>query len=275
MKKLLATVLAGLLLITLMTTMVWADDDGTETTDWDTRGIEFDSLTELIEYIDWLKTDFATDHIIYYESRLLGYLYYAMDGVYLPDGVDLNEISIYVDPDYVSITFKRDEKVLELRSFIMGEDGKSETEGYVYKAKVSGIVTTLDNGTEVYFCKDIGAGSYVFVQGGVYYQLYNWLDSTYDETVLEYCNASYHGFREAYNLTGETVLGKIKLSWDGIVDDATYTIYWKNSSSDEWKVAGTTSKHKVNITGLKSGVSYDFKIEATGIESEVVTVTAE
>ncbi len=68
--------------------------------------------------------------------------------------------------------------------------------------------------------------------------------------------------------------GKVILSWHNTSDE-TYTVYWKRSSSDEWKVAGTTTKHKVNITGLKSGVSYDFKVEILGQDSEVVTATAE
>ena len=66
--------------------------------------------------------------------------------------------------------------------------------------------------------------------------------------------------------------GKITLSWRNTSDE-TYTVYWKRSSSDEWKVAGTTSKHKVNITGLKNGVSYDFKVEILGQDSEIVTAT--
>ncbi len=66
--------------------------------------------------------------------------------------------------------------------------------------------------------------------------------------------------------------GKVVLSWLNTPDE-TYTVYWKRSSSSEWKVAGTTSKHKVNITGLKNGVSYDFKVEIGGEDSEIVTAT--
>ncbi len=67
--------------------------------------------------------------------------------------------------------------------------------------------------------------------------------------------------------------GKVKLSWANISDEG-YTVYWKRSSSNEWKVAGTTAKHKVNIVGLKSSVSYDFKVEICGEDSEVATITA-
>ncbi len=69
--------------------------------------------------------------------------------------------------------------------------------------------------------------------------------------------------------------GKVTLSWNDVGRDY-YTVYWKRSSSDEWKIAGTTAKHKVNITGLNNGISYDFKV---GIEdgfdgfSETVTAT--
>ncbi|MCD7847561.1 MAG: SH3 domain-containing protein [Oscillospiraceae bacterium] len=66
--------------------------------------------------------------------------------------------------------------------------------------------------------------------------------------------------------------GTVTLSWDKTKDD-THTVYWKRSSSDEWKIAGTTAKHKVNITGLKNGVSYDFKVEILGSDSEIVTAT--
>ncbi len=66
--------------------------------------------------------------------------------------------------------------------------------------------------------------------------------------------------------------GKVTLSWENTSDE-TYTIYWKRSTSDEWKVAGTTAKHKVNILGLHNGVSYDFKVEILGQDSEIVTAT--
>ncbi|MCD7822753.1 MAG: fibronectin type III domain-containing protein [Oscillospiraceae bacterium] len=73
-----------------------------------------------------------------------------------------------------------------------------------------------------------------------------------------------------YSVSGE----KVTLSWR-ITSDETYTVYYKRSTSDEWKVAGTTSKHKVNILGLKSGISYDFRVEILGQDSEVVTVITE
>lgn len=103
----------------------------------------------------------------------------------------------------------------------------------------------------------------------------NWSSNSDYELSLEYSSATYHTFGEAYNLTAESVDEKVKLSWDKIVDDSTYTVYWKRSGSDEWNIAGTTTKQKVSITGLRSGVSYDFMIEATGVESEEVTIVAE
>ncbi|MCD8006758.1 MAG: fibronectin type III domain-containing protein [Oscillospiraceae bacterium] len=68
--------------------------------------------------------------------------------------------------------------------------------------------------------------------------------------------------------------GKVTLSWRNTSDE-TYIVYWKRSSSSEWKIAGMTTKHKVNIIGLKSGVSYDFKVEILGQDSEIATITAE
>ncbi|MCD8007312.1 MAG: cellulase family glycosylhydrolase [Oscillospiraceae bacterium] len=68
--------------------------------------------------------------------------------------------------------------------------------------------------------------------------------------------------------------GKVKLSWSTTLSGKC-TVYYKRSSSDEWKTAGTVSKTKVNITGLKNGVSYDFKVVIDGVESDVVTVTPE
>ncbi|MCC8196225.1 MAG: fibronectin type III domain-containing protein [Ruminococcus sp.] len=75
------------------------------------------------------------------------------------------------------------------------------------------------------------------------------------------------------NLDATVSDGKVKLSWTNTSDE-TYTVYWKRSSSDTWKVAGTVTKNKVNIIGLKSGVSYDFKVEICGEDSEVATITA-
>ncbi len=63
---------------------------------------------------------------------------------------------------------------------------------------------------------------------------------------------------------------KITLSWEDAGEDS-YSVYWKRSSSETWKLAGTTSKHKVNIIGLSNGVSYDFKVEIGGEFSETVT----
>ncbi|MCD8005429.1 MAG: fibronectin type III domain-containing protein [Oscillospiraceae bacterium] len=276
MKKLLAMLLAGLLLITSMSTVAWADDDSDDVSvDGTLPGLSFDSLSELWEYIEWLDEDYVSraDEMGFGDG-VLEYLFYEMDGLYLPDGVEMDEVRIYVDPRYVDVTFKRDDHWLSLYYFVMGEDGESYTKRLVTMAKVSGIVTTLDNGTIVYYCLDAGTPCYTFVQDGVYYQLYDWSHSPYDESKLQYCNASYHSFGESYNLTAESADGKVKLSWDEIVEDSTYTVYWKRSSSDEWQVAGTTSKQKVGITGLKSGVSYDFKISGNGFESEVVTVIA-
>ncbi|MCD7822687.1 MAG: fibronectin type III domain-containing protein [Oscillospiraceae bacterium] len=70
----------------------------------------------------------------------------------------------------------------------------------------------------------------------------------------------------------EAVAGdcKVTLSWDD-TDDESYTVYWKRSSSETWKLAGTVSKNKVNITGLTNGVSYDFRVKIGDGFTEIVT----
>lgn len=66
--------------------------------------------------------------------------------------------------------------------------------------------------------------------------------------------------------------GKVKLSWTS-ASDGEYSVYYKRSSSSEWKLACTTSKLKLNISGLKNNTSYDFKIVQGDVESEVATAT--
>ncbi len=77
---------------------------------------------------------------------------------------------------------------------------------------------------------------------------------------------------EAVELTYSVSDGKVKLSWSYPASGKA-SIYYKRSGSDEWKLACTVSKTKVNITGLKNGVSYDFKVVINGDESNVVTAT--
>ncbi len=63
--------------------------------------------------------------------------------------------------------------------------------------------------------------------------------------------------------------GKVTLSWED-TDDESYDVYWKRYSSDEWKLAGTVTGHKVNIIGLQNGITYQFKVEIGGEFSETV-----
>ncbi|MCD7784104.1 MAG: fibronectin type III domain-containing protein [Oscillospiraceae bacterium] len=63
--------------------------------------------------------------------------------------------------------------------------------------------------------------------------------------------------------------GRVILSWED-TDDESYDVYWKRYSSDEWKLAGTVTGHKVNVIGLKNGISYQFKVEIGGEFSETV-----
>jgi len=53
--------------------------------------------------------------------------------------------------------------------------------------------------------------------------------------------------------------GKVTLTWEDSGLES-YPVYYKRATSDEWKLAGTTTKHKVSITGLLNGVVYDFRI---------------
>jgi len=63
--------------------------------------------------------------------------------------------------------------------------------------------------------------------------------------------------------------GKVTLSWED-TDDESDDGYWKRYSSDEWKLAGTVTGHRVNIVGLQNGITYQFKVEIGGEFSETV-----
>ncbi|MCD7847024.1 MAG: cellulase family glycosylhydrolase [Oscillospiraceae bacterium] len=78
---------------------------------------------------------------------------------------------------------------------------------------------------------------------------------------------------DTIELTATASDGEVKLSWTSTLSDVEYTIYYKHSTSDTWKAAGTTAKLKVTITGLKNGTSYDFKVVAEDTESDTVTAT--
>ncbi len=298
MKRLLAMLLAGLLLITSMSIVAWADNDEgdidmDEPVDGADPGPRFYSLSELVEYRNNLReTD--EDHGVYYESYDC---VEALEGLYLPEGLTFDDITEFMAGTYFYyVYFKLDGITLEFTYYYDTEAAERivvDTPIMYAKAGIySGKVLESANGTTVYFYNLAPTyknrvsenPEYLWYQDGYYYRLrlmgYRDTSETsyeelYGDELLAMCNAVYHPFSEAYNLAAESTDSKVKLTWDEIVDDSTYTVYWKRSSSDEWKVAGTTSKHKVNITGLKSGVSYDFKIEASEIESEIVTVTAE
>ena len=66
--------------------------------------------------------------------------------------------------------------------------------------------------------------------------------------------------------------GKVSLSWNG-GNGGPYDVFWKRSASAAWKKAATVKKTTVNITGLRNGTSYDFKIEAKGLVSAILSVT--
>lgn len=63
----------------------------------------------------------------------------------------------------------------------------------------------------------------------------------------------------------------VSLSWEG--NSSSFDVFWKRSSSETWKKAGTVKKNTVKISGLKNGVSYDFKIVSGKSETPVATVS--
>lgn len=291
MKKLLAMLLAALLLITSMSIVTWADDDDLEVTDsleGADPGPRFYSVGEIIEYRNYLReTD--EDHGAYYEVYDC---LESLEGLYLPEGYTLGDVTQFMAGTYFYYVY-------------LEHDGKTVLFTYYYDISVTDILYTpklyartgeysgktleTSDGTTVYFynfaptykttiSEDL---EYWWYQDGYYYSLRlmgshdtseTGYEELYGDELLEMCNATYHPFSEAYNLTSEATDGKVSLSWDEIVDDSTTLVYYKRSTSDTWLLAGTTSKHKVNIRGLTSGISYDFKIESAGGESDIVTV---
>lgn len=75
-------------------------------------------------------------------------------------------------------------------------------------------------------------------------------------------------------LKGTASSKQVLLSWNAASGNPTYTIYWKRSSSSEWKKAGTTKKKAVTIKGLNNGVTYDFKVVANGHDSGILSSLA-
>ncbi|MCD7822752.1 MAG: fibronectin type III domain-containing protein [Oscillospiraceae bacterium] len=300
MKKLLAMLLAGLLLLTSMSVMAWADDEEDADLDIDVPlddgadpGPRFYSLSELIEYRNYLReTD--DDHGVYFESYDC---VESLEGLYLPEGLTFDDITEFMSGTYFYyVYFKLDGITLEFTYYYNTEAAERIVVDtpikYAKGGMYSGKVLESANGTTVYFWNFAPTHkttvnenlNYLWYQDGYYYNLtlmgsHDTSETSYEELygdeLLAMSNAVYHPFSEAFDLSAEADEGKVKLSWNEIIEDESCTVYWKRSSSDEWKVAGTTSKHKVNIAGLKSQVSYDFKIEASGVESEIVTVTTE
>ncbi len=288
--------LAVLMLISMMSVTAWADDDDdldiTDPLDGADPGPRFYSLSELVEYRNYLReTD--EDHGAYYESYDC---VENLEGLYLPEGLTFGDITEFMAGTYFYyVYFELDGITLEFTYYYNTEAAERIVVDtpimYAKGGMYSGKVLESANGTTVYYYKFAPTHkttvnenlNYLWYQDGYYYNLTlmgshdtseTGYEELYGDQLLAMCNAVYHPFSEAYNFTGIADDGKVKLSWDELVEDETYTVYYKRSTSDEWKVAGTTSKHKVNITGLKSGVSYDFRIEASGVESESVTVTA-
>lgn len=75
------------------------------------------------------------------------------------------------------------------------------------------------------------------------------------------------------NFKGVATDKKVVLSWNAASGNPTYKVYWKRSTSSEWKLAKNTTKRALTISGLNTNVSYDFKVVANGKDSGIVTVT--
>ncbi len=73
-------------------------------------------------------------------------------------------------------------------------------------------------------------------------------------------------------LSAKASTGKVKLTWNSSTDSE-YTIYYKRSSSSEWKVATTTTKSAINITGLASNITYQFVVKNSSSSTDIVTAT--
>lgn len=77
---------------------------------------------------------------------------------------------------------------------------------------------------------------------------------------------------QPYNLAavavGETVYGKsILLTWDADEDFNRYRFFiqYKQTTSTDWLDAGATGQFQFTITGLKTGVNYDYRVCAAGL----------
>ena len=262
MKRLLAMLLAGLLLIISMSMAVWADDE--EPIDDSFTSYTYEEFrAKVISASEGDEVSFSEIGFRSYGKRQMG--------IYLPEGIELGDIvEIIYYPSYLAVGFESDDVYIQLQFY---DSFYGESLSYV-NARERGQELATEDGTAVYNYISTSNEYYYWLDGDKTFCLYV-RSNDHSGEFLSLCKAVFHPFSESYNLAAESTDSKVKLTWDEIVEDSTYTVYWKRSSSDEWKVAGTTTKHKVNITGLKSGVSYDFKIEASDIESEVVTITAD
>ena len=238
-------------------------------------------------YVLYTYNEFRSNAIRVYEAERVDQLDYMVSsyinrimGVYLPEGIEIGDITeIYLYPTYCAVGFEYDGVMFQLSFYYKqyGEDFSYNMVREYYYVRYNGQIFTTGDGTTVYYYEDTFSGMdqvyYFWLQDDMTFSLCA-KTLEYSDEFLSLCSAVYHSFYDYVPSVEYTVSdGKVTLSWDK-TDDESYTVYWKRSSSDEWKVAGTTAKHKVNIIGLKNGVSYDLKVEINGVDSEVVTVTA-
>ncbi|MCD8106943.1 MAG: C39 family peptidase [Oscillospiraceae bacterium] len=92
-----------------------------------------------------------------------------------------------------------------------------------------------------------------------------------DTSFLTYTSSLEDGdSSESYIITCVASDGQVTLSWKNITADE-YTVYFKRSNSDEWRLLKTTTKQVLIVTGLQNGLQYDFKMCFDDVESEIVT----
>lgn len=75
------------------------------------------------------------------------------------------------------------------------------------------------------------------------------------------------------NFKGTATNKKVLLSWDKAKNADSYKVYWKRSSSSDWKLAKETTKRALTVSGLNNDMSYDFRVVANGHESGILTIS--
>ncbi len=259
MKKIVSSLLIILALLPSVLVSSYAIDSA------DTSpSLTFGSISELIKYIESLDEQQIAEADDSTKS-LLEYLYYNVDGLYLPtssDELTSDEISqIIITSECTDMTIKHNGITMHLSCFGNNEPSVSGS---------SVITFTYTSGVSVYYCYSQGYHCYYWCQDDQYFLLS--YKGTHRNDCLLYCNVAFYTLDELKvpDVSYSASDGKVTITWNVDVESE-YTIYYKRSNSDEWKLLASSTKKKVNITGLQNGKRYDFKVEVDGMEVEVVT----